>query len=1138
MPPPLLNIVRPVVGLALLFAVSCTVKSSPTDPGGDPVPTSIQLDVSSVAFSAVGDSVRVNATVLDQNGDPVTGAPIAWNSSDPSVIRVDGGLLTATGNGEATITVTSGSVTLTFTVTVSQTATNISLDPDTLTFESLGDTLSVMAAVSDANAFPVPGSAVTWASSDEAVATVVDGTVTAIGNGTATVSASVGTVTATATVVVEQIAASVTLSQDSVTFASVSDTLSLTAVVQDAGGTTVSGASVTWASSDETVATVVDGLITAVGAGTATISGSVGSVTATAAVVVEQDVASVQLSQDSLRLVSISDTLTLAAEVLDTGGTPVSGASVTWASSDVGVATVDGGLVTAVGNGTATITASSGAASASAVVSVLQSASGSNSVVSVAADTLFATRSATSDVTVQLVDALGTPLTQSAGTVEFEAPSVGSVSTPVDNADGTYSAIYTAGPQVGPVTLTASLNGTALSNSAEIILKPTFVLADNGITIVCSEAAVGETGDVAGTTYTRHDRASLDSLVSAGIVSANYSALGSACTSGVSAMDSLFASAASFNEPINSWDVSSVSDMSAMFSAATSFNQELSAWDVSAVTSVHAMFEFAAAFNQPIGSWNVGSATDMSHMFRGATSFNQALADWDVSNVENMRWMFTEASAFDQPIGNWTVGSVTDMNYMFGFASAFNQDIGAWDVQQVSDMYAMFINAAQFDQPIGSWDVGRATNMAYMFYGAAAFDRPLGLWDVQQVTNMAGMFESASQFNQDLSGWCVGLLSTTPTAFDTNATSWALADSRPLWGSCPITLGTSYLGSGNVGAFYSTSITPATSAGGTVSYAVTDGSLPAGATLDSSTGLIAGTMTTAEASFFEITASNAWSSASELFSLTISGQPDTAFNLSLINVADTLPVTEVRTALDAAVARWEAIVTGDRGPVNLPPLASTVCSDNGDRISGQSIDDVLIFIDITAIDGTGGTLGSAGPCLNTGSAPNTLVGILRLDETDILPLSASDLQAVVWHEIGHIMGIGTQWTGNGLIAGDGTTTPTYLGSAANAEYVSLGGSGAIPIEADGGDGTAYSHWDDSTFDNEIMTGFLNSGSTNPISRMTIAGLQDLAWSVSYSTAESYSLPAPAFMLSQPPAPRAWEAAPDWSQVTISIENRE
>ena len=136
------------------------------------------------------------------------------------------------------------------------------------------------------------------------------------------------------------------------------------------------------------------------------------------------------------------------------------------------------------------------------------------------------------------------------------------------------------------------------------------------------------------------------------------------------------------------------------------------------------------------------------------------------------------------------------------------------------------------------------------------------------------------------------------------------------------------------------------------------------------------------------------------------------------------------------------------------------------------------------------------------------------------------------------MGIGTQWTGNGLIAGDGTTTPTYLGSAANAEYVSLGGSGAIPIEADGGDGTAYSHWDDDTFDNEIMTGFLNSGSTNPISRMTIAGLQDLAWSVSYSTAESYSLPAPAFMLSQPPAPRAWEAAPDWSQVTISIENRE
>ena len=53
------------------------------------------------------------------------------------------------------------------------------------------------------------------------------------------------------------------------------------------------------------------------------------------------------------------------------------------------------------------------------------------------------------------------------------------------------------------------------------------------------------------------------------------------------------------------------------------------------------------------------------------------------------------------------------------------------------------------------------------------------------VISMNGMFRSASSFNQDLPGWCVTNITSKPTNFDTDATSWTLSDSRPIWGTCP-----------------------------------------------------------------------------------------------------------------------------------------------------------------------------------------------------------------------------------------------------------------------------------------------------------------------------------------------------------------
>ena len=60
-----------------------------------------------------------------------------------------------------------------------------------------------------------------------------------------------------------------------------------------------------------------------------------------------------------------------------------------------------------------------------------------------------------------------------------------------------------------------------------------------------------------------------------------------------------------------------------------------------------------------------------------------------------------------------------------------------------------------------------------------------------------------------------------------------------------------------------------------------------------------------------------------------------------------------------------------------------------------------------------------------------------------------------------------------------------------AEYGKLKGSGpvAVPVENNGGPGTADSHWRETLFRNELMSGFI-AASNNPLSRLTVGSLQE------------------------------------------------
>ncbi len=263
------------------------------------------------------------------------------------------------------------------------------------------------------------------------------------------------------------------------------------------------------------------------------------------------------------------------------------------------------------------------------------------------------------------------------------------------------------------------------SFSISTLLAQDFYLNSNGVTCMCPDASVGDTGVVNGITYTKRTRQQITEENAA-----------TTCTSGITNMDAMFFFATDFNQDISSWDVSSVTDMNTMFNNATSFNQPIGNWDVSSVTNMSGIFNFADSFNQDISNWDLSSVTIMGDMFAG-TPFNQPIGNWDVSNVTDMNSMFYDSN-FNQDISNWDTSSVTAMYFMFT-GSAFNQDIGNWDVSNVTDMNNMFNNAESFNQDISSWqfnsDVSLENFVANSGLDINNYDALLAVFSNQNLVN-------------------------------------------------------------------------------------------------------------------------------------------------------------------------------------------------------------------------------------------------------------------------------------------------------------------------------------------------------------------------------------------------------------------
>ena len=364
-----------VAGLALVSACGHDGTTAVPPEPDPPRATMVTVTPEAVSLSALDDTVRLAARVLDQNGQTMANAAVTWSTSGPSVAAVDvSGLVTAAGNGSATVTATSGAASGSAAVTVAQEVTAVAVQPATDTLFA-GDTLRLAASATDANGNVVEGASFLWTSADTAVARVDEaGLVTGIAPGRTAVLAMSGAVTAEAQVtVMASPVAQVVVTPEAASLTALGDTVRLSAEVLYESGQVVPGLEVAWSSANTMVATVdVAGLVTAVGTGESAVTAAVHGVSGEARVSVTQSAHSVAVSPATATIVP-GDTLPLSGEALDANGHAVAEAEFVWSSSDPSVATVEAsGIVRGVSEGKTTITARAGEAQGISEITVAQ----------------------------------------------------------------------------------------------------------------------------------------------------------------------------------------------------------------------------------------------------------------------------------------------------------------------------------------------------------------------------------------------------------------------------------------------------------------------------------------------------------------------------------------------------------------------------------------------------------------------------------------------------------------------------------------------------------------------------------------------------------------------------------------------
>ena len=320
---------------------------------------SIQLKQESVTVK-LGETGWIGATYNPTNASDKV---LYWTSSNENVAKISEGVITPVSRGTATLTAISraGGKTASCQVIV-QDPNFVSLEAITMKTETLdlkiGETGWLGVTYTPTNA---GDKVLTWSSSNTSVARVSEGTVTAVGKGTAIITATSrdGAKTSTAKVTVDD--GTVALESISLKTTKLSMNTGEKAILYAVyNPSDVTDKVLYWTSSNENVARVSEGNVTAVGKGTAIITATSrdGNKTASCQVTVEDG--TVKLTsltlKSNMEILTKGENTTIYAVYNPSN---VTDKVLYWSSSNTNVARISEGNVTVVGNGVATITATS-----------------------------------------------------------------------------------------------------------------------------------------------------------------------------------------------------------------------------------------------------------------------------------------------------------------------------------------------------------------------------------------------------------------------------------------------------------------------------------------------------------------------------------------------------------------------------------------------------------------------------------------------------------------------------------------------------------------------------------------------------------------------------------------------------------
>ncbi len=424
----------------------------------NPIPVAIVTISPPASNIFVGATAQLTATTRAADGTTLTGRAVTWSTGSATLASVSQtGLVTGLASGgPITITATSEGVSGTATIGVQIVPiASVVVSPPNSTIAN-GTTIPLTATALDANSNVLTGRFFAWNSSAPAIASVsTAGVVTANSLGgpvtiTATSAGKSGTATITVTGPLPVATVSVTPPTASVI---VGATSQLTATTLAGDGSTLTGRAVAWTTSNAALASVSQtGLVTAnAPGGPVTITATSEGKSGTAAITVTPvPVASVVVTPPTTSL-SAGNVILLTATTLAGNGSTLTGRTVTWTTSNAGVASVSQtGLVSAVAQGgPVTITATSEGKSGTAQITVTPM------VIAVATVTVTPTPVAIKDGNTRQLSAV----TRDAGGNVLAGRTVTWTTSNASVATVSGTGLVTAVTPGGPVTITATSEG-------------------------------------------------------------------------------------------------------------------------------------------------------------------------------------------------------------------------------------------------------------------------------------------------------------------------------------------------------------------------------------------------------------------------------------------------------------------------------------------------------------------------------------------------------------------------------------------------------------------------------------------------------------------------------------------------------